>query len=125
MNNLNYLQQRSDPREPTRVLSTRAKLNATRLRLFETDQLVDSMRASNSWQLTAPLRWLEQHWAALATLLTRMVKVTGWTVSGQLPRHIRASFGSHPQRRIAAAPTALPRPSASGHGLSSFAWPEA
>src|SRR5438046_2509945 len=118
MSNLNYLQQRSDHREPALALSTRARLNATRLRLFETDQLVDSMRASNSWQLTAPLRWLEQHWAALAALLIRTMKVTGWTVSGQLPRHVRAWCGSRFQRQSTPPPSTLPRPSAYGQSLS-------
>lgn len=122
MSDLN-LQRRSDHRERTRVLSTRARFNATRLRLFETDQLVDSMRASNSWQLTAPLRWLQQHWPVLATLLIRTMKVIGWTVSGQLPRHIRAWCGSRFQRRSTAASTVLAQRQLP-YGRSSFAWPE-
>lgn len=72
------------------LVSTRRKLNITRLRLFEADLRIDAMVVSDSWQFTAPLRWLERHWAGPLRLVVRSAKAMAWTVTGQLPRRIRA-----------------------------------
>lgn len=67
----------------------RARLNATRLRLFEADQRLSAMLTSNSWQVTTPLRWLEQR-PRLGKTMFRAAKFVAWGISGQLFPRLRA-----------------------------------
>ncbi len=51
---------------------------------------LDDVLASNSWQMTAVVRWLERRWERPFLLMLRGAKMMAWTVTGQLPRRIRA-----------------------------------
>jgi hypothetical protein len=70
---------------------TKAKLKAARLRLLETDLTLDAIKASDSCRMTAPLRQLERRWKRQVRLLLLCAgKLPVWTLTGQLPRRIRA-----------------------------------
>jgi hypothetical protein len=93
------------------LLSTRYRLNATRLRLFEAEAngLLDAIFASDSWQITAPLRSLEKDWGKTGRLIARVLKLAAWPVTGKLSRRLRFWWHfSNPARDAKEARVHLP-----------------
>ena len=106
------------------LATMQSKLNTTRLRLFEADRLLDEMRASRSWRLTAPFRRLEPNRKRLAELALRAAKLAAWMVTGQLSSRVRSwrrsrarpsvSSASAPKLPPSFADPAAPAPPAPG-----------
>lgn len=68
-------------------------------------QELERLRASLSWRATAPLRSIMTRYPGLARRLRQGAKLAYWTVTGQLPRRLRASIAyrtSPPSADIAA-----------------------
>jgi hypothetical protein len=75
---------------------------------------LDAVLASASWRVTAPMRAVVRRAPALALWAHRAARLGYWTLSGQLPRRLRAwrarTRESREARGRGAGPAALPAP---------------
>jgi glycosyltransferase involved in cell wall biosynthesis len=99
----------------------RTQLRRTRLRLLQADQDLAALRASNSWQITAPLRRLMQRHPGPAGLARKLAWLLVWAGTGELAWRLRARRAgpaspspSPPSPAGAACPPLLPLSAPSG-----------
>ena len=77
--------------ERERAAEAGRERDASRILLASLREEIDIIRNSTSWRLTAPIRVLGRRLPPPAKrLLRRAVKLGWWTVSGQLPRRLKA-----------------------------------
>jgi glycosyltransferase involved in cell wall biosynthesis len=85
----------------------RMQLRRTRLRLLAADQDRAALRASNSWQITTPLRRLMQRHPGPARLARRLAWLLVWIGTGELRARLRARRAATNAHQ-AVAPPAVP-----------------
>lgn len=98
----------------------RMQLRCTRLRLLQADQDLATLRGSNSWLLTAPLRRMMQRWPGPTRMARRLAWLLLWTFTGELSWRLRPQPAvPAPQRPATPSadggiPPLLPLPAPSG-----------